>query len=298
MNDTNNKVHQSSDTERSWTIACIDGSHYNSAVCDYAVWLSQRLNSPFKALHAIEHSGAIAVRDLTGAIGLGAQEHLLAELTDLEQQRNRLELQKGRQMLDTVKQRAELAGLPKPVTVQRHGTLIESLIELEHDARVVVLGIRGEVHDADTEHLGTHLESLVRSIARPIFVVNREFSAPTAAMLAYDGSPCSLKALQMVGSSPLFEHIPIHLVHVSKDPASAQELVLAAKIQLEQANRQVFSEILQGDPAEALCQYQASHGIDLTVMGAFSHNRLRELVFGSFTMKMLLSTRQPLLLLR
>ena len=93
----------------------------------------------------------------------------------------------------------------------------------------------------------------------------------------------------MVGSSPLFEHIPFHLVHVSKDPASAQDLVLAAKIQLEQANRQVFSDILQGDPAEALCQYQASHGIDLTVMGAFSHNRLRELVFGSFTMKMLLS---------
>jgi nucleotide-binding universal stress UspA family protein len=33
-------------------------------------------------------------------------------------------------------------------------------------------------------------------------------------------------------------------------------------------------------------------------MGAFSHNRLRELVFGSFTMKMLLNTQQPLLLLR
>jgi len=298
MNDTSSTEHQASSTERSWTIACIDGSRFNSAVCDYAFWLSQRLNSPFKALHAIEHSGAVAVTDLTGAIGLGAQEHLLAELTDLEQQRNRLEIQKGRQMLDTVKQRAELAGLPNPVTVQRHGTLIESLVELETAARVVVLGIRGEAHEADNLHLGAHLEALVRSIARPIFVVNREFSAPTAAMLAYDGSPGSIKALEMVGSSPLFEHIPIHLVHVTKDPVAAEGLVQAAKLKLEQANRQVFSEILTGEPAEALCQYQARHGTDLTVMGAFSHNRLRELVFGSFTMKMMLNSQQPLLLLR
>ncbi len=284
--------------ERVWTIACIDGSQFSSAVCDYGVWLSQQLSSPFKAIHAIEHTGPAAVADLTGAIGLGAQEHLLSELTELEQQRNKLEIQKGRQMLDAVKNRATQMGIENPFTVQRHGTLIESLIELENETRVVVLGIRGEAHEEDTAHLGAHLESLVRSVERPIFVVNREFTEPHAVMLAYDGSSCCLKALEMVKTSPLFASRPIHIVHVAKDREQGEALVAKAKHELLSAGRHVFTEVLIGEPSTALCEYQQTHSIDLTVMGAFSHNRLRELVFGSFTMKMLLNTDKPLLLLR
>ena len=295
-NDNNNN--NNNNNERIWTIACLDGSKYSPAVRDYAIWLSQTLASPFKALHAIEHNGHAAVADLTGAIGLGAQEHLLSELTELEQQRNRLEIQKGRQMLDAVKEQAEQAGISQPMSVQRHGSLIEALIDLEADARVVVVGIRGEFHEDQAEHLGGHLESLVRSVARPIFVVNREFTEPQAAMLAYDGSTCCLKGLEMVKTSPLFAQMPIHVVHVADDPDKAQPLVDAACAALTAAGRDVRSAVLSGLPQDALCQYQQQHGIDLTVMGAFSHNRLRELVFGSFTVKMLLKTDKPLLLLR
>lgn len=284
--------------ERVWTIACIDGSQHSSAVCDYSVWLTQQLGAPFKALHTIEHSGNAAVADLTGAIGLGAQEHLLSELTDLEQQRNKLEIQKGRQMLDVVKERAENAGVQHAMSVQRHGSLIETLLELEQEARVVVLGIRGEAHEEDSEHFGSHLESIVRTVHRPIFVVNNEFDEPRAAMLAYDGSSCCLKALEMVKTSPLFKDLPIHVVHVAKEQQKGQALVAQVKEELEGAGRNVFTEVLEGDPSEALCQYQQTHDIGLTVMGAFSHNRLRELVFGSFTAKMLLNTDKPLLLLR
>jgi len=284
--------------ERTWTVACIDGSRFNSSVCDYAVWLSGQLSSPFKALHAIEHAGSAAVADLTGAIGLGAQEHLLTELTELEQQRNKLEIQKGRQMLETVKDRAEQAGIKHPVTVQRHGTLVEALVELEEDARLVVIGIRGEAHEEDTEHLGAHLESLVRSVHRPIFVVNNEFKAPEAAMLAYDGSSCSQKALDMVVTSPLFKDLPVHIVHVAKDKIKGEALLSEAKQKLESAKRNVYTALLEGEPAQSLCDYQTTNNIDLTVMGAFSQNRLRELVFGSFTMKMLLNTEKPMLLLR
>ncbi len=292
---TNNKNNKS---QQSWIIACIDGSKFNSAVCDYAVWLSQKSDSPFKALHAIEHSAGAAVADYSGAIGLGAQEHLLAELTEIEQQRNKLEIQKGRQMLATVKERAEAAGIDKPVTVQRHGSLIESLIELEAEIGVAVIGIRGEAHEEDTGHLGAHLESLVRSTASPILVVNREYSEPKAAMLAYDGSSCCRKALDMVASSTLFEQLPIHIVHVNKDSVKGEALVEEANQLLINAKRHVYTAVLDGEPAEALCQYQQLHGIDLTVMGAFSHSRIRELVFGSFTMKMLLNTEKPMLLLR
>ncbi|TCS42022.1 universal stress protein [Reinekea marinisedimentorum] len=289
---------ENKNNERTWTIACIDGSQFNSAVCDYAVWLSRVLAAPFKAVYAIEHATTTAAADLTGAIGLGAQELLLSELTELEQQRNKLEMQKGRQMLETVKLRATEAGIENPVTVQRHGSITETLLDFEHETRVVVVGIRGEQHEEATDHLGAHLETLVRSIQRPILVVNKEFAEPKAAMIAYDGSACSDKALEMVASSPMFNDIPVHLVYVAKEKGQGAEIIEKAKQKLVSAGRKVYAGVLEGDAAKALCQYQEIHNIDLTVMGAFSHNRLRELVFGSFTAKMLLNTKVPLLLLR
>ncbi|MBU2862943.1 universal stress protein [Reinekea forsetii] len=291
MADNNNK-------ERTWTIACIDGSKFNEAVSDYAIWLTKTIDAPLKALHAIEHNAIAAVSDFSGAIGIGAQEHLLSELTEVEQQRNKLEIQKGKDILDTVKSRANKAGVENAFSTQRHGPLVEALIDLEHETRVIVLGIRGEANVGNTENLGGHLETIVRSVQRPIFVVNRAFEAPKAAMLAFDGSDCSLKALDMVVNSPLFNDLPVHIVNVSKSVSAGEALIAPAQVKLETAGRSVSSAVLTGDPAQALCQYQKDHNIGLTVMGSFSHNRLRDMVFGSFTAKMLLNTEQPLLLLR
>jgi len=40
-------------------VACIDGSRYSEAVCDYAAWLSKGLEVPLTLLHNIEHTTAV-----------------------------------------------------------------------------------------------------------------------------------------------------------------------------------------------------------------------------------------------
>ncbi|NPZ02087.1 universal stress protein, partial [Pseudomonas aeruginosa] len=44
--------------------------------------------------------------------------------------------------------------------------------------------------------------------------------------------------------------------------------------------------------------YQKEHGIDLLVMGAYGHSRIRQFLVGSTTTSMLRTTISPLLLLR
>jgi nucleotide-binding universal stress UspA family protein len=61
---------------------------------------------------------------------------------------------------------------------------------------------------------------------------------------------------------------------------------------------EVISKILLGKPDQLLCEYQDKHAIDMVVMGAFSHTRLHDLLLGSFTARMLTTTKKPLLLLR
>lgn len=282
-------------TKGKYVVSCIDGSSVSTAVCDYACWIANKIEAPLKFLHTIEQERNPAVSDLSGAIGLGSQEELLNELIQVEQNRGRLLIQKGQLMLNAAQERATEAGVRATEACQRHGSLAESVIDLEEDIRVLIMGIRGEAHDTDQAGLGTQLETVIRSLHKPIFIVNQPFSRPDSIMLAYDGSPACEKALTMIASSPLFRDIPCHIVHVGEQ---GQTLLEQAAQILQQAGIKVTAAQCSGKIEEALCQYQAEHNIDLIVMGAFSHNRVRDFLLGSFTAKMLAATKKPLLLLR
>jgi len=285
-------------TDKQWVLSCIDGSSYSEAVCDYSAWIAKTTGAPLKLLHTIEHSQIPAVADYSGAIGLGSSEELLDELTKVEADRSRLMLEKGRLMLQAAKSKANTAGVSDVQMCHRHGSLLESLVEMEDFIRVLVVGIRGEQHEQTEKGVGHKLETMVRSLHKPIFVVNKKFSEPKQIMLAYDGSDSAQKALQMVANSPLFKHMPCHLVHVAPTENSSAPLLNEAEQKLRNAGIAVSSIHLQGKTEDVLPAYQAEHNIDLTVMGAFSHNRVRDFLLGSFTATMLQKTQKPLLLLR
>lgn len=273
-------------------LACIDDSELNTAICDYSAWVSQRIDTPVKLLHILEHQETPASFDLTGSIGLGAQEHLLDELTQVEHQRSKLLQKKGQLILDAAKGRVQQAGVSDCISLQRHGSITEALIDFEEETRVVVLGLR---HESNSK-INTHLEMMVRAIHRPILLVNSEFTAPKTIMIAYDGSDSANKAVDMVASSPLYKGLACHLVCVSDDAAN---LLQSASKKLEACpDIKLTTTALTGKAETELCAYQEAQKIDLTIMGAFSHTRLREMFLGSFTEKMLTHSKKPVLLLR
>ncbi|MEE9413326.1 MAG: universal stress protein [Methylococcales bacterium] len=287
------------DTNQPMVLACIDGSVISTAVCDYAAWVAQRVNMPVKLLHTIEHPDTTDAADLSGSLGLDAQQHLLEELTAVEQKRSKLLLQKGKLMLDAAKDRVKQAGVSEVITNQRHGSLTESLIDLENKIDLLVLGVRGQEHENSESQLGTQLESVIRSLHRPILVVNEAFTTPQNIMLAYDGSKAAEKAVDMVANSLLYKGLTCHLVCVNKNENTAHALLESASRKINNAGGiELKTQKLTGKADAALCEYQDTHNIDLTVMGAFSHTRLHDMFLGSFTDKMLMKSFKPLLLLR
>jgi nucleotide-binding universal stress UspA family protein len=286
-------------TNTNRVLACIDGSILSEAVCDYAAWIAQRVDAPLKLLHVIDHHPETAATlDLSGNIGLGSQEQLLEQLTAVEQQRSKLRLQQGKLLLQAAKDRVIQAGIANPDSNQRHGSLVESLIELEDSIRVLVIGIRGKVHENRPDKIGAKLESIIRSLHKPILVVNEAFKAPQRIMIAYDGSKAADKAIDMVATSPLYKGLTCHLVSVGKDDDKGQLLESAAGKLLNAGGIDVVAKRLAGKPEQVLCEYQQDQAIDMTVMGAFSHTRIHDLLLGSFTAKMLMQSKKPLLLLR
>lgn len=280
-------------------IACIDGSKATLAVCDASGWAAQRLDAPVTLLHVLDKSAYPIESNLSGNIGLGTREHLLNEMVELEARRGKLALEQGKYMLQDARNRVVQSQTNVVIeTLQRHGDLVETLLEQESHARLVVMGRQGEQHQDQTQAIGSHLENVVRTLKQPILVVMAEFTAPKRFMIAYDGSVTARKALVRVVSSPLLKGLECHLVMVSDEQSQATaELALVAE-SLIAADFNVVTAVCQGEVQAALEVYQVTHQIDLMVMGAYGHSRIREFFVGSNTTRMISKSHIPLLLLR
>lgn len=279
-------------------LSCIDGSSYAPAVCDAAAWAALRLSAPLKFLHVLHKEQGVPGADLSGSIGLGARESLLEELAALDEKRGKLSQERGRQLLTAAKLRAGAAGVAAAEGLQRHGGLVETLTELQTGIRLLVLGKRGEAADVAADHLGSHLERVIRAMQRPILVTTDNFSAPQRVMIAFDGSATTRKGVEMVAGSPLFQGLSCHLVMVGAGTAELRALLAHAHQTLESSGFTTESVILPGETESVLSHYQQQQGIELMIMGAYGHSRIRQLLIGSTTTQMLRKTTIPLLLLR
>lgn len=279
--------------------ACIDGSPVAASVCDYAAWAAAKLPAPITLLHVLDHQAYPVATDVSGNIGLGARDLLLDELAALDEKRNRIALEQGKLQLDAARQRVQQIDATLSVSQrQRHGNLVETLSELEDDIRAVVIGRRGESSSNAGSQVGSQLESIIRTLHRPVLIAPENFHTPRSALLAFDGSDTTRKGVKLLAASPLFADLKLHLVMVGNDTADSRAQLQWAVDQLCAVGRELQTAIRPGDIVPTLHAYQEDHDIDLMVMGAYGHSRLREFFVGSTTNTMLQSTTSALLLLR
>lgn len=280
-------------------LASIDHSSFAHGVCDYAAWASLRLSAPLEFIHVIDrHPERAQTRDLSGNIGLGAQESLLRELSALDEQRSKLAKESGRLLLEDAKRRAIASGVDVPEARQWHGELVETLTDMEKDARLFVIGKRGETADSAPMHIGSNLERVVRALHRPILVAPQDFTEPRSIMIAFDGSTTTRKGIEMIARSPLFKGFPCHVVMAGAENQASLGHLDWARNTLQEGGFEPEIGLITGDAETVLADYMEAHNLDLLVMGAYGHSRIRQLIVGSTATAMLRSSLFPILLLR
>ncbi len=276
-------------------IACIDGTSVSTAVSDYAAWASLQLGAPLVLLHVLEKSASPAKSNLAGNIGLGSRESLLEELAALDEKRGKLALEQGRLMLEAARERAIADGVTEPLSRQRHGSLVDTLVGMEEETRLLVMG----KHDENLgNHIGSRLETVVRMMHRPILVTPEEYKVPKRVMLAFDGSDTTRKGVEMVAASPLFRGLPCHVVMVGEESSANREQLQWAQAILEDAGFEAPVALTQGEVERVLCDYRAEQDIDMVVMGAYGHSVIRRFLVGSTTTSVIQNAMVPVLLLR
>ena len=277
-------------------LACTDGSIYAESVIDHAAWAAARMGgAAVRVLHVLDRTASVAPADHSGALGFDTSEELLRELAALDEARGRIALRRGRAMLEAAEARLRAAGVTSVTTLQRHGALVDTVVEQEADADLVVIGKRGEAADFAIGHLGANLERVVRSSIRPVLVASRAFRPIARFAIAYDGGPAAQKAVEYAARAPSLDGLECHLLTVGQ---AGTTLLDEPGAMLRRAGRAVTTAVLPGEAEHAIAAHVAAAGIDLLVMGAYGHGRLRNLFVGSTTTALLRSCRIPVLVFR
>lgn len=276
-------------------LACTDGSIYAESIIDHAAWAAGAMGAGVHVLHVLPRTPAEAPVDRSGTLGLDRSEELLKELIALDEARGRVALKRGRAILEAAEARLRAAGITTVSLSQRHGALVDTVLEMEKDADLLVIGKRGEAADFAAGHLGANLERVLRSSPKPVLVTSRAFKPIRRCAIAYDGSPSALRMVEFAARSPILAGIEIHLITVG---AGGESLLEAPAAVLETADRPAVRTPLQGDTNQAIAAHVISADIDMMVMGAYGHGRIRTMILGSTTAALLRECKVPVLVFR
>jgi nucleotide-binding universal stress UspA family protein len=280
-------------------IALVDGSAYSQSVCDHAAWIAEKTGAEVELLHVLgRRGGAAAPTNLSGNITLGARTALLNELSELDAQRAQLSQKLGRAILDDASSHLEGKGVENVSARLRIGDLVETVAESETDSDLVMIGKRGEAADFAKLHLGSNLERIARSSTKPVFVTARAFQPIKRFMIAYDGGTSAMKAVDHVARSPLFAGLECSLLMVGPDSEENRKRIGNAKATLEAGSFEVDARIIPGQADTVIAAAVEEQAVDLLVMGAYGHSRIRSLIIGSTTSEMIRSCKIPVLLFR
>lgn len=289
-------------------IACVDRSAYAEHVVAWAAWSASRLGLSLEILHIIDRELHKAQsHDHSGAMGINEREQLLEKLSADDEAKGRLAREQARAFVSDLRSVAQQQYPDLEIDTRlRIDSLAGAIQEHQTGAELLVLGRKGSGHEAggrlgsaDTvsSKLGKHLEETVRSLQRPVLVVGGAHTLLKRVLVAFDGSAMSRRAVDTVARSGMFQDIEVHLLSVHEQGTKTID-VRTVHAQLERAGISAVSACKEGDFTEQLALYVQQNGIDMVLMGAYSHSVWRSLFSASKTTEVLQAVSVPTLLLR
>lgn len=283
-------------------LLCADGSSYGENAHKYTAWIAKRLGAMVNVLSVTDNRepSKSSQDNWNNGIGLGASDELWQKLVELEHERAKLNHLRAKIILDQTREMLEQEGITSVNCFHKTGFLAECIKEMENKTDLIVLGKRGENAEYDSLYLGANLERIVRCITKPCFVFPRDYINIDRVLIAYDGSATGDKILQFLIDFPFMKDLELHLLMVSKTAKNHEGMNKLEKSSrlLKNAGFNVQLLLLSGEAESIISSYIDLNQINLLIMGAYGHSRIRNLIIGSTTIQLLRNTSIPALLLR
>ncbi|MCM0019736.1 MAG: universal stress protein, partial [Tagaea sp.] len=146
-----------------------------------------------------------------------------------------------------------------------------------------------DLHGEAASGCADTVRKLLKESPRPLIVVPAGALAPQRALVAYDGSIPSARALQLFALLGVAHGLEVHVlaVHADAEVAHARAGEAARYLAAHGTPAAAHGIDSKADPADIVAAEIRSRDIGLVAMGAYGHEGLRAKLLGSFTSKLL-----------
>ncbi len=282
----------------------------NAAVA--ARWFGARLRAVFVDDSA-ERARMAALPITPGTPVGGVPPSILVSLEDLEKDMAR----RRDEVAEFLRRLCEEMGVEVVALETVRGRPADCIVRLGHQVDLLVMGRSGFSAGPDEDTLGSVCEAVLHHANRPVLVSTAgesqgakrpersETQIGGPIVVAYDGRHPANNALsaaclfaEQARSGPAAEPLRLIVLCVKDAEQEAQPLLEEARQYL--ASHQVEAEFVwqAGTVSKAIVAQVAEAGGGMVAMGAFGESRLREVLLGSHTRRVLLACACPVLLAR
>ena len=270
-----------------------DGSEYGKTAIEYGIYIAKRLEAQLIGLHVVDVSlmqGPV-FSDISGSIGLPPYQEFLPVIeAGLDERADAI--------LKAFREQCEAAGL-HPEARKALGVIDKTIIEAGKKTDWILLAQRGEhFHLAKGGILGSTAELVVRNSGKPVLVTPAKYQDVESMALAYDGSSPAHNALKLAVNLSEKAAWPLTIICITGDQAVADKLHHKIEAYLEPFHIDCEILTIHGKENREIMKFIQEGSVELMVMGAYGHNRLRELLVGSTTSDVIRKSKIPVLLTR
>lgn len=268
----------------------VDGSAYTESVLQHAVALSKQFASRIHVLTVVdvrifEWASAIGADGFVTVVPSGVYQD--ESLSILDEKCVKI-LEKCSRLLTEEKVNFK--------TEKVIGSPVDQLLEKAQIADLVIMGKRGEFERWDNDELGVTVQAMSRNLSQPLLVVKKSWRPCNRILLGYDGSEHAGKALQITAQLAEGCQAQVVIISVTNDTEFGENCCREAREYLSSYAVKMDSLVISGDPGKELAHYAQTNNVDMIVIGAFGHSRIREAILGSTTEHILRFSKCPVLL--
>lgn len=274
-----------------------DGSANSLTALEYGIYIARKLDASLIGLYVLDVNliQGPMLTDISGSVGMPPYDGFFDAIeTSLNE--------KADGILRDFQERCKKSGIKAEVK-KTIGKISPIIIEEAQSADLILMAKKGEhFHLKEGGLLGSVAEAVVRNSGKPVLITPENFVEIESMGLAYDGSDSASKALKL--SLELSDQAvwPLTAVIITSDAKKAAAL----STQIEDMNQKESVAptsdceiiILSGKEQDEIIKFIRESAVELMVMGAYGHNRLRELLLGSTTSHVIRKSPIPVLLTR
>jgi nucleotide-binding universal stress UspA family protein len=275
----------------------VDGSDNSMTAVDFGLYIAPKLNSTLAGLHVIDVyliQGPM-MTDISATVGIPPYDGFFEAVeTSLRE--------KADAILKDFEERCRKAGISCQ-SKKTIGKISDAIIEEAQSADLILMARKGEhFHLKEGGLLGSVAEAVIRHSGKPVLVTPEHFREIESIGLAYDGSDPAKKALRLSLAVSVQAKWPMTVLIITSDAEKAADLSAQVEDmnQPDEGGEQADCEIivLCGKEPDQILKFIREGAVELMVMGAYGHNRLRELLLGSTTSQVIRKSTIPVLLIR